>query len=76
MAGHLCGEDHLLLTEEPVGPELFTEEAEGSVVLSLVGEAFQTLAAVFQTCKVRIINWKRWRGYTIPKPHHLKTFMK
>ena len=53
MAGHLGGEDHLLLTEEPVGPKLFTEEAKGSIVLTLVGETFQTLAAVFQT-------WKKW----------------
>ena len=55
---HLCGEDHLLLTKQPVGPELFAEETEGSVVLPLVWEVFQALAAVFQACKVRItVSW-------------------
>ena len=62
--GHLGGEDHLLLTEESVGPELFTEEAERSVVLPLVREAFQPLAAVFQTWKVGIVSCNRYYSKT------------
>ena len=52
---HLCGQNHLLLTKESVGPELFTEEAKRSVVLALVRKVFQALAAVFKTWT--IVSW-------------------
>ena len=52
---HLCGENHFLLAKEPIGPELFTEEAKRSVVLALVRKVFQALAAVFKTWT--IVRW-------------------
>ena len=48
MVSYLCRQDHFLLTEQAVCPELFTEEAEWPVVLPLVGEVLQFLAAVLK----------------------------
>ena len=60
ISGYLGGEDHLLLTKEAVGSELFTKETKGSVMLPLVWEAFQALAAILKP-------WKRCGDHPVFK---------
>ena len=45
---HLGGENHLLLTEQPVGPELLAEQTERAVSGLRVGERGELLAEILQ----------------------------